>query len=191
MRLIVMNMRIGLIVLALAVAACGEGEATGDTSSWPRPDGDWRLTAGVALVDGYPIAMSISDTEVTGRAACNSYFGVVAVNGSAISFAEMGQTAMGCEPAVMAAERAFLTALGLVESFEYAEGGLVLSSLEGDLVFHEVVPVPTAQLVGTGWVLETLIEGETASTVAGDTATLLLTADGTLTAKLRQPRMRS
>ncbi len=32
------------------------------------------------------------------------------------------------------------------------------------------------------WILETLIEGETASTVGGDSATLLLTADGTLTA---------
>lgn len=175
----IMRHVIVFVALVLALAACGEGE-TLDTSPWPRPDGDWQLTAGIAPVEGFPITMSINGTEVSGRAACNSYFGTASVDGSAISFSELGQTAMGCEPEVMAAETAFLTVLGLVESFDYAEDGLVLSSPEGDLVFRQVVPVPTAELVGTNWVLETLIEGETAANVGGDPATLLLAADGTL-----------
>jgi heat shock protein HslJ len=168
------------IVLLLTIAACGEGEVTPDVSSWPRPDGDWELVAGVATVDGYPITMSVNGTEILGRAACNSYGGTIKVNGSAISVGEMGSTAMGCEPAVMAAEAAFLTVLGLAESFEYAEDGLVLSSPQGDLVFREAIPAPTAELVDTTWVLETLIEGETASSAGGDPAALLLAADGAL-----------
>lgn len=169
------------VVLAVAVVACGTGEVALDRSSWPRPDGSWQLSAGVSLVDGYPITMSIDGTEVTGRAACNAYGGTVTVNGSSISVGELGQTAMGCETEVMAAETAFLTVLGLVTHFEYAEGGLVLSSPEGDLVFSEAVAVPIVELVGTTWVLETLIEDETASPVAGDRATLRLAADGRLT----------
>ena len=170
-----------LVALTLVLGACGEGEVTRETSSWPRPDGDWQLSAGVTMVDGYPITMSINGTEVSGRAACNSYFGTLKVNGSAVSFGEMGQTAMGCEPEVMEAESVFMTVLGLVTHFEYAEDGLVLSSPEGDLVFHAVIPIPTAELVGTTWVLETLVEGEAASSVAGDRATLLLAANGALT----------
>ncbi len=154
---------------------------TVDTSSWPRPDGVWELSAGLSMVDGYPITMSIDHAGVTGRAACNAYFGTVTVNGSSISFGELGQTAMGCEPAVLAAENAFLTVLQLVSHFEFAEGALVLSSPEGDLVFKPVAPVQTAELVDTTWVLETIIEGETASSVAGDPATLLLGTDGSLT----------
>jgi heat shock protein HslJ len=181
-RLTGMKNLIVFVTLTLVLAACGEGEVTLDTSSWPRPDGDWQLVAGLTLVDNYPITMSIDDTNVSGRAACNSYFGTVTVNGSAVSFAELGQTAMGCEPAVMAAEATFLTMLGLAESFEYAEGGLVLETPQGDLVFHEVAPAPTAALIDTTWMLETLLEGETASSVGGDPATLLLGADGTLSA---------
>lgn len=168
------------VVLSLATGACGESAVAPDTSSWPRPDGSWELSAGLSMVDGYPITMSIDDTEVTGRAACNAYFGTVAVNGASISFDGLGQTEMGCEPAVMAAETTFLTVLQMVTHFEFAEGGLVLSSPEGDLVFKAVAPVRIADLVDTIWVMETLIKGETASSVAGDRATLLLSADGAL-----------
>lgn len=177
-----MKTLIALITLVLAATACGESETAANPSDGPRPDGDWILVAGINTVANYPITMSISGVEVSGRAACNSYFASAIVNGSAISIGEIGMTSMGCEPAVQEAETAFITMLGLVESFDYAEGGLVLLSPQGDLVFNEVVPVPTADLVGTTWLLETLIEGEAASSVAGDPATLLLGEDGSLTA---------
>ncbi|MEA2001312.1 MAG: META domain-containing protein [Actinomycetota bacterium] len=45
-----------------------------------------------------------------------------------------------------------------------------------------MTPALTAALVATLWTLETLIKGETASTVGGDPATLVLAADGTLAA---------
>jgi len=35
-------------------------------------------------------------------------------------------------------------------------------------------PVPTEALVGTTWMLDTLLDGEVASSVAGDAATLML-----------------
>lgn len=171
-----------LIVLALALTACGDGSEDLDTSSWPRPDGDWELVEGVPTVDGYPITLSIDGPAVSGRAACNSYGGVAVVNGSAVSFGEIGQTAMGCEPAVMEAEAAFLSALQAAENFRLSGDRLVLTGAPADLVFAPVQPVPTSEFIGTSWVLETLIEGDTASSVAGDPATLLLAADGTLTA---------
>jgi heat shock protein HslJ len=47
-------------------------------------------------------------------------------------------------------------------------------------MFELQAPVPAEDLVGTRWQLDTLIRGDTASTVRGDPATLLLHADGTL-----------
>jgi len=173
---------IELIVLALALTACGDGGEDLDISSWPGPDGDWELAEGVATVDGYPITLSIDGTGVSGRAACNSYGGVAVVNGSAVSFGELSQTGMGCEPAVMEAETAFLTALQAVRNFKFDGERLVLTGASADLVFSPVQPVPTSELTGTTWLLETVIEGETASSVAGEPATLRLAADGALTA---------
>lgn len=75
-----------------------------------------------------------------------------------------------------------MLALASTENFLIAGNRLTLSGPDFELDFEPVMPVPTAGLVGTSWVLDTLIESEAASTVAGDTATLLLDADGMLTA---------
>ncbi|MDJ0924310.1 MAG: META domain-containing protein [Acidimicrobiia bacterium] len=178
-------MRISFLALVtlLVTAACGGGEVTGDTTAWPRPDGDWQLATGVDVPADYPITMSIRGTEISGRAACNSYGGAVEVNGSSVTVGdEIARTAMGCEPPVMAAEEAFLAALTAVDSFEYRGERLVFKGPTDDLLFDPVLPAPTADLVGTTWVLETLVEGETASSVGGDPATLTLSTDGSLTA---------
>lgn len=177
-----MKKHVALIALLLVSAACGDGEVAGDTTGWPRPDGDWQLVDGVQTPAEYPITMSIVGTEVSGRAACNSYFGTVVVNGSAIGFGELGGTDMGCETAVMEAERTFLSGLAITESFEYRNDRLVLLGASNELIFDRVAPVPTAALLDTTWLLDTLIEGETATSVAGDPATLLLAVDGSLTA---------
>ena len=171
-----------LFALVLLGAGCAEGEPIGDTANWPRPDGDWQLVGGVATPADFPITMSITGTEVSGRAACNSYFGTVVINGSAIAIGEMGQTEMGCEPAVMGAESAFLSALAGVETFAYQNDRLVLQGSADDLLFDPVQPVPAAELIDTTWLLETLIEGEAVTSVGGEPASLLLAADGSLTA---------
>jgi heat shock protein HslJ len=174
---------LGLIVMALA--ACGGSEApSGDdvaeTTAAPTIDGDWELTQGIPLVDGYPITLSISGDQVSGRAACNSYGGSVAVADSTISFGEIGRTEMGCEPDVMEAETGFLAALTTMDSFVVTTDRLTLSGSFGDLVFVPLTPVPTADLIGSEWVLETIVKGGTASSVAGEPATLSFADDGTL-----------
>ena len=177
-----MSKTLFLIAVAVFAVGCGDGEPGGGPSDLPRPDGDWVLVGGVVTTPDFPITMSITGTEVTGRAACNSYFGTVVVNAAAVQFGEMGWTAMACEPAVMATESAFLTGLAAAESFEYRNDQLVLTGPSDELVFDPVPPVPTAALLDTTWVLETLIEGEAAMTTLGEPASLLLAADGTLNA---------
>ena len=45
---------------------------------------------------------------------------------------------------------------------------LVLTGDDLELRFHPVPPILTSPLAGTDWVLETLLDGETASSVPGD-----------------------
>jgi hypothetical protein len=45
-------------------------------------------------------------------------------------------------------------------------------------VFNRAPQVPTEALVGTTWILETILDGDVAATPIGDAATLLLDADG-------------
>ncbi len=178
-----MKILIALVLTAVIVAACGDivedGVGAGPAAN---PDGDWELVSGVPLVAEFPITMSVEGNQVGGRAACNSYRGSVEFDGDKVTFGEFAWTEMGCEPTVMESEAAFLTALMSTTSFQLAGDRLTLSGPDGDLEFRPVVPTPTADLVDTTWVLETVIEGETASSVAGEPATLLLSGDGSLSA---------
>ena len=169
-------------LLVLAMAACDGNTGSSAPSPTDTPDGNWVLIEGINTVPGFPITLSIDGTAASGRAACNSYFGTVSAAGTTVSFGEMGQTLMGCEPPVQQAETAFLTALMTVEGFTRNGDRLTLFGPGVDLQFDTVVPTPTSDLVGTEWVLDTLIEGDAASSVSGDPATLLLQSDGTFTA---------
>ena len=149
----------------------------------PLADGNWVLSRGfgpdgdVPIVDGWPITIGFESDTFGGTAACNGYGGGYSTDGTSISWQDVSQTEMGCEGPAMASEAAFLSALLLVDSFELADG-LLLSGPGVELMFSREAPVPTADLVGQLWLLDTLIQGETASSVQGDPATLLLDADG-------------
>ncbi len=86
---------------------------------------------------------------------------------------------MGCEPDVMAAGTAYLEALTAVSSAETTDDGLVLTGDGGELRFTRVAPVPDSELAGTRWVLESLVDGGTASSTLGEPAVLLLDGDRT------------
>jgi len=178
-----MNRFVVLVVgFALVVAACAQ---PGDpvSSSAESPDGDWILVSGVAMVDGGPITLSFDGEEIGGRAACNTYGGTATITGNSIGIPGGGSffmTEMGCQANIQASEGAFVSALFEVRSWSVDGGKLELSGQDVSLVFDPVAAVPTSAIVGTNWVLESLILGETATSVSGK-ATLLLSDDGTVT----------
>jgi len=59
---------------------------------------------------------------------------------------------------------------------------LSLSGPGIELIFEPVLPVPTADLVDTTWMLESLVQDDAVSSVSGDPATLILASDGTFVA---------
>lgn len=169
-----------IAVMLLATTACTAAEV-----DLPELIGDWELLRGTVegdafpIVDGHRITMNFSDDgTVGGVAACNSYGGTyVADDEDLIIGRDLASTAMGCEPRVMDSEAAFLAVLRLPLTYTVNGDELTIVHSDGELVFGRVQPVRAADLLDTPWRLETLIRGETASSVRGE-ATLRLGSDG-------------
>jgi heat shock protein HslJ len=180
------------VLAALTLTACGT-EAAGDGSGSPggTVDGDWMLVdatvAGepLTLPDDRPVTLTVAGDDATGTSGCNSYFGVVEINGASVQFTGLGGTEMACEPDVMVLEQAYLAALGDVREAAIDGEQLVLTGNGVELRFDPVEPVEPAALVGTTWVLETVNSAGdpdgAASSAVGKPAMLVLSADGTVT----------
>jgi heat shock protein HslJ len=176
--------RVGLILgLALMASACAApAEPGSDPTGIP-----WELESGtvdgaeVPLFDSHPITMTFTDDAVGGTAACNGYGGSYAISESGITFSDLFATEMACIPeAVMESERLYLGALPRVDSFSSARDTLTLSGEGVELVFRPLPPVPTAELTGAVWVLDSLIDGDAVSSAGGERATLELYTDGSM-----------
>lgn len=149
-------------------------------------DGDWELVAGIAdgtpvpIVSDFRITLSVEGTQLGGTAACNSYGGSLLVEGSRLAVSEIFQTEMACETRAMESESAYLGALLRITSFEETGDELILAGDDVSLEFRRLTPPSTAGLVDTTWVLDSLIEGDTVSSVQGEPAMLIIRSDGTL-----------
>lgn len=172
------------VLLAVGLTACADPTPIGGGIDL---GGGWQLISGtssgseIPLVDTHRITLVVEGGEAGGVSACNNYFATLTLDGDAVTFTGIGGTEMACMPEeVMESEAAYLRALGLVTAAARDGELLVLSGPETELRYVPLLPVPTADLVGTVWTLETLIEGEAASSVMGEPATLELRSDGTL-----------
>ena len=180
---------IGLLPLLLVLGGCGDsgpGAADPANPGVPDWDGAWVLTSAtydgrqLALLDTHPVTLVLDGDDVFGVSACNQYGGTVTDVADGVSFGQFSMTDMACMPrAAMDLEHDFMTALTEITEADRDGDSLVLSGSGTTLTFSFEPPPPTADLVGTTWVLESLVTGDAASSVAGE-ATLLLRADGSV-----------
>ena len=168
-----------LAVVALTLTAC-LGDDYGDSLN-----GSWQLLSGevdgttVPMVETHPITMTIDGTQMGGTAACNGYGGVVSIDGYLFAITEAFFTEMACSPEeVMQSEALYTTALFKAETVSLTDDGLTLNGPDVILEYEPLAAVPTAELLGTVWVLTSLVQSETVSSVAGERATLELFTDG-------------
>ncbi len=174
--------RLGMsTAVVLVVAGCGTA-----TGSPPEVTGEWELVefsrdgAVVPEPVGGRATLTVTDGELGGTSFCNSYSGTYRLDGDDLTVSGLGGTEMGCAPELMDAESAYLAALAAVEQADNAEGYLVLSGGDAELRFRPLPEVPASDLTGTEWVLETLLDGEVASSTSGARAVLRLADDGTV-----------
>ncbi len=179
-----------LACLTILIAACADPAQPGGDApqTGENPAGTpWELKSGtvdgddLTPADDHPITLTITGDAASGTAACNGYFGTVSISGTEISFSGLGATEMACSPEqVMVAEQRYLGALPRVRAFSITTGLLTLTGDGVELVFGAIPPVPTSELTGTVWVLESLIDADSVSSVDGDRATLELYTDGSM-----------
>lgn len=167
-----------LLVIVLATTAC-LGSDFEDSLN-----GDWQLIDGeidgqtLQLVPSHPVTITFAGAAIGGTASCNGYGGTYDLSGSAITVQEVFATEMACLPAAtMELESAFLGGLQRVDNILLAET-LSLTGENVRLRFERLDPVPDAELTATVWVLDTLIQGDAASSVGGERATLEFFTDG-------------
>src|SRR5687767_2279313 len=109
--------RAALIVVALLLAGCGEATGAGEE---PDVAGTWELAEGTA--DGVALpqppgagaTLEFGGEELRGTSFCNHYFSGYRLDGDVLTVDGLGGTDMGCAHDVMAAESAYLSALGAV-----------------------------------------------------------------------------
>jgi heat shock protein HslJ len=156
---------LGLLgVLGLLAAGCGDtGAGAGDATA--APEGEWVLVEGsgpdgpIALVEGHVPTLTIDDGS-WGGTVCNHYFAEAEVDGDRVSISGVGGTEMAClADGAMESEAAYYAALGGVERHHRVGDRLVLSGSDVELVFDPVEPEPDADLEGTVWRLDAIVEG--------------------------------
>jgi heat shock protein HslJ len=170
---------------ALILASCAAAPLATPPAAEPI-DGSWELLSGtvdgaeIPVLDGHPITLTFRGTEIGGISACNHYGGRIVAEGSGrVRIGEIGGTDMGCEPQVMASEAAYTAALPRVTLLERQADELSAFGDGVELLFRNLPPPPTAELVDTTWLLETLVTGDVAAAPMGEPATLEMRSDGT------------
>lgn len=181
------------------LVACGGGAAgpTGSTGTPPAseepggsispigPEGEWRLVAGtvdgapLVLAEDHPVTLSVDTSSVSGQSACNHYFGDFGVVDGRVSLTNLGGTEIACEEPAMTLETAYLKGLAAVQGATVNSDSLVLAGPGVQLQFERVVPPPVSDMVGTDWLLESVISGDMAIAPVGEPVTLRFNEDST------------
>lgn len=174
-----------LCLLALGATACG-GNGTGAGGVGDPPVGAWELTSADPPIDvpeGARVTLTIEEVDgrlqAGGTAACNSYGGVLQLDGTTWSLEQVAVTEMACDQPRMAAESAYLDALAQVGTWQVDGDVLRLTGGDVRLTLVRLPPVETTALVGTTWVLDGLVSG------TGDSAAVSSVAAGVAPAELR------
>ena len=115
-----LNILVGGMAAASLLASCASEPEIAETNTivgtaWRVADIEQR---GV-LKDAETTLRFETDDRVAGSGGCNRYFGAVSIDGSRVTFGDLGSTMMACPEQVMDQERRFLQALERTRSFAW------------------------------------------------------------------------
>lgn len=178
-------MRIVAVLLLLVVAGCG---ARTEAQEAPAPD-PLRGRTFVAMAvtdDGKPRQLApkteltlefTDDGRLIARAGCNMMQGDVDTSGGTLTVDGLSTTEMGCDPARHEQDEFVSGVLSADPKWELNDGRFTVRS--GTTVFDMAAEEETVRdLKGTTWVLDTLIDGDVASSMGAGAPEVTLVFDG-------------
>ena len=167
-------------IIAIVLAACSAGPGAGVDgreflSTSVTDDG-----APMALVAGTRIRLAFSDGRLAASAGCNSIGGDYRIEDGVLVFEGGGMTEMGCDPDRSAQDEWLVALLGSRPTAALDGADLLLTSGATTVALTDrEVAEPDLPLTGTTWTVDTIISGDTTSTVPGNAvATFTFSADG-------------
>lgn len=169
------------LLFALVLAGCGGGSASPSGSASAGIDGRTFLSTSVdgkVLVAGTQVRISFSKGQISASAGCNAMGGAYRLDGNRLRTDQMITTDMGCKPELMAQDQwvaALLNGATLAldgNSLTMSGNGVRLTLLD------RVVADPDLPLLGTRWIIDGLIAGNTASSVPTGATASLTFSDG-------------
>jgi len=176
------------LVLA-GIAGCGENAGAGRGKPQELPDGRTFVSNEVRdgakqrpLASGSRIRLSFDGGELSADAGCNHFGGTARLVDGRLVVEGLGGTEMGCPDALMRQDE-WLTAFLTGKPRWSLDGDqLTLTANDAEIrLTDRRVADPDRPLRGTNWVLDTIIDGDTASSVP----------DGVRTPRLRLTRTRA
>ncbi|MFI5915891.1 META domain-containing protein [Dactylosporangium sp. NPDC051541] len=172
-----MTTRVALVAILLLLSACGGSGAgsglAGRTFVSTEVTGH-TLAGGTHVELGFP-----EDGKLTAQAGCNHLFGDVEFGGGHLQVSDLGTTDMGCDQARGEQDQWLVAFLTAGPAFTLTGDDLVLTGGPATIrLVDRKVARPDRALQGPRWVVESLLDGQTASSVpAGAEAFLRFDGD--------------
>lgn len=180
------------VPLLLVLASCGQKSA-GTSQSAPDLLQGRTFIATAVTNDGQPHAL-VPNTELSveftddgrliARAGCNTMQGTVNTADGKLAFdGDLAMTAMGCEQPLQEQDLFVAKVLQASPSWQLANDRLTITSGKTtfDLAPRETVH-PDKDLMGTTWVLDTLVDGNSASSTPANVPEVTMNFDKTASA---------
>ncbi len=172
----------GVLLLGLSCGGRSGDSASGDEADLAGRSFLLDHAEGFEPVSGTTVRLSFTQNEITFRAGCNTHTGSYRFQAGSLVVTAMGSTEMGCEPELMAQDEWLRGFMANQPGFDLDGNWLVLDRGSAVLTFLDrEVADPDRTLTGQPWRIDSLLAGESASSVPGQ-ATLSVTfrGDGTL-----------
>lgn len=164
------------MIVAGGLAGCASGGPGGDGPGAPggSPSVDGRTflsveVTGATLVPGTRISLRFADGQVQATAGCNHLSAPYAWDGTTLVVTGMAGTEMGCDPARHAQDEWLAELLTSRPALTVEGDSLTVSGKDVTVrLLDREVADPDRPLVGSRWVVDSIIDGETVSSVPGD-----------------------
>lgn len=154
-------------VVALALASCGGDDDDAVRADLGRLSGRTFLSTEVTgrrLVDGTRIRLEFDDGRLGAHAGCNSLGGAYSGDDGVLVVGDLDTTEIGCDPARHEQDEWLARFLVSRPTWELAGDRLTLvSGAERIVALDREVADPDRPLQGTRWELDSLVDGEMAS----------------------------